>query len=112
MADNKKFYKVITDLYHARLPNHLEHGYETERDFRHALYKLSDYWKGRVGECVDERNGFCLLRYHDTPGGRPDEAWLPAYLLQEVPRPSYMDADHGEEPDDDKLELERIHGFD
>lgn len=104
------FYRVVNDIWGLRLPDPLEHGYETEQDFRQALRRLVGRWRGRVGEAVGERHGFFLLRFHDTPGGRPDEAWFPAYILQEVDAPDYMSADQ-DETDEITKELDRIFGF-
>ena len=86
MDNNQKTFRVInrTELWYMRLPDHLEHGYEEEDDFRTALKKLVDHWHDRKGEAVEERNGHLLLRFYDTPGSTPDEAWLPSYLLQPV----------------------------
>ena len=111
MNDERKFYQVITDLYHLRLPDHHQYGYETERDFLHALYQLRDYWKERIGECIEERYTFRLLRFHDTPGGKPDEAWLPDCLLAQVDTPDYM-MESDSSDDEIEAELDRIFGFD
>lgn len=79
------YFRVATSIDGALFDNHLQHGYETRSDFQNALSALLDRWAGRTGESLDERNGFLLLRFHDTPGGKPDEAWLPIYLLSPVP---------------------------
>lgn len=110
MKEERVFYSVISDLWHTPLPDPLENGYESERDFRAALRRLVDHWHGRTGECVGERNGFLLLRFHDTPGGKPDEAWLPQFLLKAAPVPDYMTDE--ELVDEVTEELDRIHGFD
>ena len=47
-------------------------------------------WKGRVGECIGERHEFRRLRFHDTPGGRPDEAWIPDYLMRATEMPEWI----------------------
>ena len=107
----RRFYRVTTDFYHLRVPDPMLHGYETERDFRRALQRLSGHWKGRIGERIGERNGFWLLRFHDTPGGKADEAWLPDFLLLEVEEPPYIDAPPPE-PDETELELDGVFGFD
>ena len=109
MDETGQFFTVETDIYHLRLPDPLEHGYECERDFRRALRALSERWKGRAGECVGERHGFLLLRFHDTPGGRPDEAWLPRYLLKGTDPPEWY---YDEEPDELEAEIDRAYGFD
>lgn len=82
---DKTFYRVLTRIDRAPLRDFLLHGYETRRDFEQALRRLVSRWRGRTGERIDERHGFLLLRFHDTPGGKPDEAWLPHYLLEQVP---------------------------
>lgn len=110
IRDGVRMYTVETDIYHLRLPDPLSQGYESERALRSALRALSERWMGRVGEPVAERNGFLLLRFHDTPGGRPDEAWLPSYLLREVePGPP---GPHGGEADDAVRAFEECFGFD
>lgn len=74
----------------APLSEHLWHGFEEKADFRLALRQLADRWKGRVGEAVEERNGFLRLRFHDTPSAIPDEDWLPLYLLEPTAMPDYL----------------------
>lgn len=106
-----KFYRVTTDLSRAPLRDHLWHGYTDRWDFRDAIRTLARRWKDRVGECVGERNGFLLLRFHDTPGGLPDEEWLPDYLLQPTtppPAPESQDSEAGEL----ERELDLAFGFD
>ena len=88
----------------APLEDFLMHGYEERLDFLRAVRRLTDRWHDRVGEAIDERNGFLLLRFHDTPGGRPDEAWLPLYLLTDA---GVMP----EEPPRDELEDEITEAF-
>lgn len=99
-------YTTVATLRHAPLRDHLQHGYEFQEDFRQALRVLVNRWRGRVGECVEERSGFLRLRFHDTPGGRPDEEWLPLYLLQEVTTPHYADRhdDHPHDPMEQELD--------
>lgn len=104
-------YTVITTLRNAPLRDHLQHGYEFEDDFRHALRTLINRWRNRTGECIEERSGFLRLRFHDTPGGRPDEEWLPLYLLQEVTTPPYATETAADSHDDDH-ELDQAFGFD
>lgn len=103
------FFRVVSSLGGAPLADHLHYGYELRADFRDALRRLLDRWAGRTGERVDQRHGHLLLRFHDTPGGRPDEAWLPLYLLEPVPVPEYMLV-----PERDELaeELDKAFGFD
>lgn len=75
------YFRVCTSLEELPLADFLHHGYETRQDFADALRRLLDYWGGRIGERKDERNKFLLLSFPDTPGGVPDEAWLPLYML-------------------------------
>ena len=103
------FFQVGTALDGLPVRDHLSHGYEDRRSFEDALKRLINYWGGRVGERVGERNKFLLLRFHDTPGGRPDEAWLPLYMLTPVDKPDYLEE---EECDETEKELNRIFGFD
>jgi hypothetical protein len=101
------YYKMVNSLYDITVPDHLEYGYEFRRDFRHALWMLIDRWRGRTGECIGEKNGFRLLRFHDTPGGKPDEAWLPCCLLESADPPP---AD--EHADEQAEEIMRAFGID
>ena len=100
MSEKREFYIVSVDPRDAPLRDHLLHGYETRRDFYDALRALSARWRNRVGERVGERHGFLLLRFHDTPGGVPDEEWLPRYLLKphsvsdDTPEPGEEASDH------------------
>lgn len=103
------FFLVCSSLDGLPVDDHLANGYEERRDFVVALRRLLSNWGGRVGERVDERNKFLLLRFHDTPGGRPDETWLPLYMLTPVDKPDYMQAD---ERDPVEEELDRAFGFD
>lgn len=109
---NRTFYTITSDMSRAPLRDHLMHGYETRRDFETALRELARRWQGRVGESVAERNGFHRLRFHDTPGGLPDEAWIPRYLLEQVPMPGYLIEQENNKPDPIEEELNRIFGFD
>lgn len=103
-----KFYLVLSDLRTAPLSKHLMHGYETRQDFQQALNRLLNRWKGRIGECINERHGFLLLRFHDTPGGKPDEAWLPEYLLQLTDPPKYIS---NKDSDSSDQQLNDLFGF-
>lgn len=105
--EDKRYYLVLSTIVHAPLREYLLHGYETRRDFEDALRRLVSRWSGRTGECVGERHGFILLRFHDTLGGKPDEAWIPAYLLQPKENPACDNQD-----DDEQIrELDRAFGF-
>jgi hypothetical protein len=106
------YYTVVSTLRNAPLHDHLQHGYEYEDDFRKALRAIISRWKGRVGECVDEHNGFLSLRFYDTPGGKPDEARLPSYLLQETAITPYSARRKERQPDPLEEELDKAFGFD
>lgn len=104
------FYRVLPDLRKAPTADYFLHGYETEHDFHLALRRLCDLWHGRIGEAMEERNGFTRLAFHDTPGGRPDQAWLPDYLLEPSAVPDYLiDTDL---KDPMETELNEAFGFD
>ena len=96
------FYWVSGDVNRAPLRDYCKHGYESQREFRAAVCELIRRWKWREGECIEKRmfhgidgvsidNSLTLLRlrFHDTPGCRPDEAWIPLYLADPVPTPPY-----------------------
>ena len=96
------FYGVSGDVNRAPLRDYCKHGYESQREFRAAVCELIRRWKWREGECIEKRmfhgidgvsvyNSLTLLRlrFHDTPGCRPDEAWIPLYLADPVPTPPY-----------------------
>ena len=108
--DEGSFFRVVRDDTHAPLSDHLLHGYESRQDFRAAVRLLVDRWKGRVGECVGGRHGFLLLRFHDTPGGKPDEEWLPRYLLEPAETPEYMSEQ--KTADETETLLDQAFGFD
>lgn len=112
MTTGPSFYRVISDLQAAPVNDHLFHGYESRQDFVQALRRLIDRWKGRVGEAVEERHDFLLLRFHDTPGGMPDEEWLPKYLLEQVPPPEYMRCLVTDSSEELRRELDLAFGFD
>ena len=108
MADIGTYFLVTSDPMSAPLRDHLLHGYEERRDFYLAVRKIVDSWKNRTGECVDERNGCLLLRFHDTPGGLPDEQWIPRYLLSPVTEQQTVKPDGLSLQED---ELSRAFGF-
>ena len=112
MDDERRFYQVTRREEDAPLRDHLLHGYEEREYFEKAVRNLIKMWRDRIGEAVDERNGFLLLRFHDTPGGMPDEAWLPQYLLKSVPIPDYMIVREPTEEELIKAELDKAFGFD
>ena len=111
MDDERTFYLVKDTLVGAPLSDHLLHGYADRLDFRKALKNIIVRWGGRIGERVGERHGFLLLRFHDTPGGQPDEEWLPRFLLQQTEMPDYV-REAEREPDPFELELDEAFGFD
>ena len=104
------FYRVLSDLRRAPVSDYLSHGYESERDFHDALRQLVNRWHDRTGKVVAERHGFFRLRFYDTPGGKPDEAWLPSYLLEPAAVPDYLMA--ADSSDGLETELNRAFGFD
>ena len=105
-----KLYRVIPNLYHTKVPDNLEFGYETKELFRDALRRLLDRFACRTGECIGDRHGFLRLRFHDTPGGRPDEAWMPMCLIRDtgevMPEP-----DEPDEQDELIREIDEAMGF-
>lgn len=109
IPEERQFYLVASNLRDAPIRNYMFHGYNNEDDFYDALHRLIDRWRGRIGESIGERHGFLLLRFHDTPGGKPDEAWLPRYLLKQTAMPEYL---REEQKDEAEIELDRAFGFD
>lgn len=105
-----EYYRVILNLYDITLPDSLEYGYEYDSDFRRALWRIIDCWKNRIGERIDERNGFFLLRFPDTPGGKLDEAWIPKCLLVSVDTPPML-PEVPEPPDEITVELDNVFDF-
>ena len=103
------FYRVGHSPYDAPLDDYLTHGYENWRDFYNAVRRLTDRWHDRIGECIGERNGFLLLCFHDTPGGIPDEGWLPGYLLTAVEAPRAIRK--SDSSDETEGEINRAFGF-
>ncbi len=96
------FFRVCGDEDCVPLGDYFKHGYESRREFREAVDALINRWRNREGECVekrlyrdtntdvvDERLTLFRLRFHDTPGCRPDEAWVPCYLAVPIPIPEY-----------------------
>lgn len=112
MADERQFYKVTRRVSDAPLDDHLLHGYEEREYFYQAVRRLVVTWRDRVGEAVGEKNGFLLMRFHDTPGGVPDEAWLPRYLLKPIPVPDYVNRKEPDREDAVNAELDEAFGFD
>lgn len=106
------FFEVAHNLQRAPLCDYLQHGYETRDLFEAALEKLVQRWHDRIGEQIDKRNDFLRLRFHDTPGGLPDEAWLPRYLLTSTEMPDYLVEPEKTEYDELEEELDRIFAFD
>jgi hypothetical protein len=96
------FFRVSGDESRVPIDDYFKHGYETQREFREAADALISRWRNREGECVekrlyhglnddgiDENLTILRLRFHDTPGCRPDEAWIPCYLADQIPVPEY-----------------------
>lgn len=96
------FFRVSGDISRVPLGDYFKHGYETLREFREAADTLIKRWYNREGECIEKRmyrgtnmdaidDNLTLLRlrFHDTPGCRPDEAWIPSYLTASIPVPEY-----------------------
>ena len=82
MSEEGGYFVVLSGLGRAPLADFLMHGYVSRYAFVDALRRITARWKKRIGLCVGERNGFLLLRFCDTPGGVPDEEWIPRYLLR------------------------------
>jgi hypothetical protein len=106
-----EYYVVTVDLRRAPLADYLMHGYQSRWDFEKALRRLANNWKDRVGQCINKRHGFMLLRFHDTPGCRPDEEWFPQFLLLQTSMPEYL-VERLKEPDPGEQELDEAFGFD
>lgn len=85
---------------------HLEHGYEDEWDYFRAIKRLVNRWKGRVGERIGDRNDFVLLSFPDTPGGKPDLAWLPVFILRRTAEPDFL-----KDKNPDEIALDQAFGF-
>ncbi len=103
------FFRVAGTVDGLPIDRYLYHGYETRDDFATALRRLLDRWGGRIGRHDGERNGFLLLSFPDTPGGIPDEAWLPLYMLTPCDVPPFAIVPH---KDPDEEQLNRAFGFD
>lgn len=113
MDDNeRRFFRVSNNPDDAPLQEHLAHGYEHRYDFYHAVSIIVARWHDRVGEAIGKRNGFLLLRFNDTPGGKPDEAWIPEYLLQPVSIPVYARDNNSTSSSEITDEINYSFGFD
>ena len=108
----RKFFRVIPHTWYLKLPDPQMNGYENETLFRQAVDKLVNLWGKRTGEAISERNGFYYIRFHDTPGGRFDEAWLPKYILEPVPAPEYVATIEENVVDDVTQQMNEAYGFD
>ena len=106
----REVYRVLSDIRNAPTQNYHFYGYETENDFYQALCRLIARWHDRIGEAVEERNGFRRIMFHDTPGGKADEVWLPRYLLEQAEDPGYSQ-EHGI-LDETEPALNEAFGFD
>lgn len=109
MQKDSEYYSVVDDLSLAPLREYTLHGYISRQDFTTALHNLAQRWKGRIGEAVGERYDFLLLRFHDTPGGIPDEAWIPRYLLRPAGKPACLCRPR---PSKAEQALDEAYGFD
>lgn len=119
------FYRVMKNMDRVPLRDYMDHGYETRQEFCDAVRELISRWGGREAECfeerawhgkegeaIDQRHLALHLRFHDTPGGLPDEAWLPLYLLDSIPTPPEF-IPHDPTPEElAKKEIEEALGFD
>lgn len=96
------FFRVSGDKGRVPLDDYFKHGYESIREFSEAADALIDRWHDREGECIEKRQfhgwdaevfdgslTILRLRFHDTIGCRPDEAWIPCYLADPIPVPEY-----------------------
>lgn len=105
------YYRVTTDLSHAPLADYHQHGFESSKEMRESVLALAERWRGRKGECIeerlyrdrwgnpDEKTRMLHLKFHDAPGGFPEDAWLPVYICTPIPipvkqRPRNMSAKH------------------
>jgi len=104
----KEYYRVFYDRKRIPFRDHLQHGFRYRSHFRRAVRKLTRKFGGRIGECTGEKNGFHRLRFLDTPGNRPDEIWIPDYVLERVPPPD--DPSKGNDPMEDVIDT--AFGFD
>lgn len=112
MRDTERlFYKVEKDLHRAPLSDYISNGFEERWLFEEALRRLLERWSNRIGEQIDERHGFVRLCFHDTPGGCPDEAWLPLYMIYPVEIPDYLKDIDDDDHDEIEEELDRIFCF-
>lgn len=107
--EESQFYQVTSDLNAIPIDEHLMHGYEDKWMFYRSVRTLLLRFKGRIGECIDRRHDFLLLRFHDTPGGMPDEEWLPCYLLSQTSMPDYMKVD--DKQSDEDTDINSAFGF-
>ena len=103
------YFRVAETIDGAPLADHTTHGYEDRNDFRDALRAIVNRWGGRIGEKLQERNGFLQLHFADMPGKVTEDIWLPLYLLTPCPMPDYLIPPSP--PDPIEQELDRIFGF-
>ena len=100
------YYKVLEEFPSVRVYHH-EYGYESPHDFYGALLRLHAKWKGRVGECVEVRHSFMLMRFVNR-FNRCSYVWMPRFLLVRAP-----DEREPESSDEDLEELlDEVFGFD
>ncbi len=103
------YYRVASDVWCVPVREHLEHGFETKHAFRKAAQNLIDRWHDREGKAVGQKNNFLLLHFCDSVGGLHEEAWLPDYLLTQIPKPEYLNVP---ERDETEEEIDKAFGFD
>lgn len=117
MVDNNAelhpaYYVVESDSGYWPTEDHLEQGYENEVDYRCALLRTYRKWRGRIGRCIDRRNGFVKIQFVDTPGGKQDVVWLPDFLLHETTDEEVEGYDVSDPENPLEQELDRAFGFD
>lgn len=96
------FFRVCGDIRRVPLDDYYKYGCLSRREFYESTCCVIYKWGNREGECVekclyhgenfdtfDDRLTLLRLRFHDTPGCLPDEAWIPQYLADPIPIPEY-----------------------
>ena len=106
--DLNSYYRVASDIWCVPFRDHLEHGFETKYAFRKAAQNLIDRWHDREGKAIGLKNNFVLLRFCDSAGNLPEEAWLPDFLLTQIPMPEYLNTP---EHDETEEEMNEAFGF-
>lgn len=109
-AREREFFLVTGFLNKAPLNEYLWHGYEDRTEFRKALKRTAERWKGRVGEKVGERNGFVRLRFRDAPSRLAEEGWVPLFLTEPAQMPDHV-IEAEQELNEFERELDDAFGF-